>query len=196
MFEDRLTAFADRHLGGRPVPADLRVMLVAQWEGRTDFRDLLDVQFLEPDQLNPLLDTGYLRPEELADPDMQAVNAGAAATAEYAKLIAEGGKGWIGYWFHPDQPADEPVPLLELDTEFTFWSLAGRTLAEACAVEAVQYEDDKRAAFTRLAARLAALGLPLDADDYDAVPEPEFTVDPGALMEELMDAEREKRGLI
>ncbi|MEV3937778.1 hypothetical protein AB0K52_17575 [Glycomyces sp. NPDC049804] len=135
MFEDRLAAFANQHLEGRPVPADLRVMLLAQWEGRNDFRDLLDLQFFEPDQLNPLFDTSYLRPEELADPDMQAVNAGAAATAEYAELIAEGGKGWIGYWFHPGQPADQPAPLLELDTEFTFWSLAGRTLAEACAVE-------------------------------------------------------------
>jgi hypothetical protein len=195
MFEDRLAEFSRERLDGRSIPADLRMMLVAQWENRTDFRDLLGVAFFEPGRVSPLLDTSYLREEELADPEMQAVNAGAAALAEYVKLVAEGGKGWIGYWLHPDEPADRPVPLLELDTEFTFWGLSGRTLAEACAVEAVRYEEDQREAFSVLKSRLAQLGLDLDADDYDAVYEPDSNMDPGELMDELTEAERERRGL-
>lgn len=196
MFEDRLAEFSRERLDGRPIPADLRVMLLAQWENRPDFRDLLGLVFFEPGRVHPLLDTSYLREEELADPEMQAVNAGAAALAEYVKLVAEGGKGWIGYWLHPHEPADRPVPLLVLDTEFTFWGMSGRTLAEACAVDAVSYEEDQREAFSLLKARLAQLGLTLDAADYDAVYEPEFNVDPDELMDELTESERERRGLV
>lgn len=196
MFEEQLAEFSRERLGGRPIPADLRVMLLAQWENRTDLRDLLGLVFFETGRANPLLDTSYLREDELADPEMQAVNAVAEALAEYVQLVAEGGKGWIGYWLHPGEPVDQPVPILELDTEFTFWGMSGRTLAEACAVDAVRYEEDQREAFSLLKARLARLGLELDAADYDAVHEPEFNVDPGELMDELTEAERERRGLV
>ncbi|MFF5258963.1 hypothetical protein ACFY4C_08455 [Actinomadura viridis] len=197
MHEERLAEFSRERLDGRPIPDDLRAMLVAQWEGRTDFRFLLDITFFEPGQLSPLLDTGYLTEKELADPEMQAVNAGAAEMSKYAKFVAEGGKGWIGYWTHPDEPADVPPPIIELDTEFTFWNLAGRTLAEACASERAHYQDepDERVAFAQLADRLAELGLPLGTRDYDALHDPEYTVAPEQLMEDLIDAERKKRGL-
>ncbi|MGY4907787.1 hypothetical protein [Streptomyces sp. 900116325] len=41
---------------------------------------------------------------------MQAVNAGAAEMAKYVELVAKGGKGWIGYWLHPDEPVDWRSP--------------------------------------------------------------------------------------
>lgn len=197
MFEERLADFSRERLDGRPLPADLRTMLMAQWAGRADFRDVLDLTFLEPGQLNPLLDTSYLSEAELADPEMQAVNAGAAQMATYVKIVAEGGKGWIGYWLHPDEPADRPWPVIELDTEFSYWGMVGSTLAEACLAEHIRYQDepDEQAAFSRLAARLAELGLPLDVQDYDALHEPELTVDPEELTEELIDIERARRGL-
>ncbi|MBB4788330.1 hypothetical protein [Streptomyces rapamycinicus] len=47
MFEERLAQFSRDRLDGRPVPDDVRVMLVAQWEARTDFSALLGMTFLE-----------------------------------------------------------------------------------------------------------------------------------------------------
>ncbi|WP_327350673.1 hypothetical protein [Streptomyces sp. NBC_01304] len=197
MYDERLAEFSRERLDGRPLPDDLRVLLVAQWEGRKDFTHLLDLDFFEAGEVHPLLDTSYLSEKELADPEMQAVNAGAAEMAKYVKLVAKGGKGWIGYWLHPDEPADRAWHLIELDTEFTFWGLVGLTLAEGSAAEQASYQDepDERIAFTQLAAELAELGLPLSTQDYDALDDTEYTVAPEELMEELIATEREKRGL-
>lgn len=197
MFEERLAEFSRERLDGLPIPDDLRTMLVAQWENRTEFRHLLDLEFFESGQLSPLLDTSYLSAARLADPEMQAINAGAAEMAKYVKLVAKGGKGWIGYWIHPDDPTDRPLPIIELDTEFSYWSMEGSTLAEACAADRAQYheEPDERAAFSLVSAQLAELGLPLSGQDYDDLYAPEYAVDPEELTEELIDAERAKRGI-
>ncbi|MFF5932534.1 hypothetical protein [Streptomyces sp. NPDC012508] len=197
MYDEQLAEFSRERLDGRPIPDDLRVLLVAQWEGRTDFTRLLDLDFFEAGEVHPLLDTSYLSEKELADPEMQAVNAAAAEMATYVKLVAKGGKGWLGYWLHPDEPADRPWHLTELDTEFTFWSLVGLTLTEGAAAGRASYRDepDERIAFTQLAAELAEIGLPLSTRDYDALDDTEYRVDPEELMEELIEAEREKRGL-
>lgn len=197
MYDERLAEFSRERLDGRPIPDDLRVLLVAQWEGRTDFTRLLDLDFFEAGEVHPLLDTSYLSDTELADPEMQAVNAAGAEMATYVRLVAKGGKGWIGYWLHPDEPADRAWRLVELDTEFTFWSPVGLTLTEGAAGERASYQDepDERIAFTQLAAELAELGLPLGTQDYDALDDTEYGVVPEKLMEELIEAEREKRGL-
>ncbi|MEU6845629.1 hypothetical protein ABZ930_27515 [Streptomyces sp. NPDC046716] len=197
MYDERLATFSRERLDGRPMPDDLRALLVAQWQGRTDFAHLLDLDFLEAGEVHPLLDTSYLSATELADPEMQAVNAGAAEMAKYVKLVAKGGKGWIGYWLHPDEPEGRAWHLIELDTEFTFWGLAGRTLTEGAAAAQASRQDEpgERFVFTQLAAELAELGLPLSTQDYDALDDAEYTVDPQELMEELIEAEREKLGL-
>ncbi|MFC9621429.1 hypothetical protein ACFTXM_16020 [Streptomyces sp. NPDC056930] len=197
MHDERLAEFSRERLDGRPIPDDLRVLLVAQWEGRTEFTRLLDLEFFEAGEVHPLLDTSYLSEKELADPEMQAVNAAAAEMAKYVKLVAKGGKGWLGYWLHPDEPADRAWHPIELDTEFTFWGLAGLALTEGVAAERAHYRDepDERIAFTQLAAELAGLGLPLSTQDYDTLDDTGYTVDPEELMEELTEAEREKHGL-
>ncbi|MFC8270852.1 hypothetical protein ACFUIZ_34835 [Streptomyces cinereoruber] len=197
MHHERLAEFSRERLDSRPVPKDVQALLVAQWEGRTDFTNLLDLVFFEEGEVHPLLDTSYLSEDELADPEMQAINAAAAEMARYVKLVAKGGKGWIGYWLHPDEPADRSWPLIELDTEFTFWRLDGLTLTEGVASERAsqQEEFDTRIAFTQLAAELAELGLLLDTQDHDVLHETKYEVSPEGLMEELIEAEREKRGL-
>ncbi|MER5747258.1 hypothetical protein ABT097_28810 [Streptomyces sp. NPDC002225] len=62
MYDERLAAFSRDRLDGRPVPDDLRVLLIAQWEGRTDLARLLGLEFFEPGEVHPLLDTSYLTP--------------------------------------------------------------------------------------------------------------------------------------
>lgn len=197
MYEERFAEFSRERLDGRPIPDDLRVLLVAQWEGRADLARVLGLEFFEAGEVHPLLDTSYLGEKELADPEMRAVNAAAAEMARYVKLVAKGGKGWVGYWLHPDEPADRGWQPMELDTEFTFWTMVGRTLTEGVAAERASYRDepDERIAFTLLAAELGLFGLPLSTSDYESLVEAEYRVDPEKLMEELTEAEREKRGL-
>ncbi|MFD7731176.1 hypothetical protein ACFV6F_12425 [Kitasatospora phosalacinea] len=197
MHEERLAAFSRERLDGRPLPDDLRTLLVAQWEGRDAFTRLLRLDLFAPGETHPLLDTDYLSEAELADPEMQCINAAAAQLAAHLKLVARGGRGWVGYWLHPDEPADRGWRPAELDTEFSVRTLPGRTLAEAAAAELAHYRDesDERAGYAALVAELAALGLPLDSREYDALDRTEPRVDPEGLMEELIEAERGRRGL-
>jgi hypothetical protein len=143
MHEERLAEFSHEHLDGqRPAGGAMG----------GPHRYLLDLTSLEPGPTHPA-----------ADPGMQAINAGTAEMSRWANFIAE---GWIGYRMHPDEPADRQPPALELDTEFTYRSLAGCNPAE--------------------------LGLPLSTRDYDALHDPGYVVDPEKLIQELIDAEREK----
>ncbi|MFC3998970.1 hypothetical protein ACFOVU_23825 [Nocardiopsis sediminis] len=195
MSEERLAEFSRERLGGRPVPDDLRVLLTEHWEGRTDLLHLLDLQFLEPGDVHPMLDESYLREEERADISMIAVRAASSAVAEHLHIVARHGKGWVGYWTHPDEPADKPVPLIELDTEFTFWGMEGRSLAEACAADMVRLyddEEDPKEHFARLADTLIEHGVPMSTRDYEEVYEPEIAVDPEELHDEINDAEFER----
>ncbi|WP_343238850.1 hypothetical protein [Streptomyces sp. SID9124] len=197
VYGERLAEFSRERLDGRPVPDDLRALLIAQWEGRDDFARLLGLEFFEPGELHPFLDTGYLSAEELADPEMRAVNAGAARMAAYVKLVAKGGKGWVGYWLHPDEPTAPAWRLIELDTEFTLWHVSGSTLAEGAVAEQAGYQDepDERIAYAQLAAELATLGLPLSTADFDALDDSDYAVDPEKLMESLIEEERARLGL-
>ena len=196
MFDERFAEFSRERLGGDPVPDDLRVLLLAEWQGRTDFRDLLGVKFMEPGQLHPLLDTSYLSAAELADPEMQAVNAGLALMSTHVHIVAEIEDRWIGYWAHPDEPTHRPRPVVMLDTEFSYWLAEGGTLVEALAVEGAHYAElDERSAFARTAGALAELGLSLSTSELAAYEEPEYIVDPTRFGEELIRAERVRRGL-
>ena len=192
MFAERLAEFSRDRLGGLDVPDDLRTMLVAQWEGRTEIGDLLDIRFVEPGEDGPL----YAPPPRRPESESAIVNAGAAAMSAYAKLIAEDGNGnWIGYWVHPDEPSDRPPLIVGRDTEATWFGLPGSTLAQACAAQEAEYQDetDVSRAFADVADRLAALGLEIGTRDHDSLDSTPTVVDPEKLNLELEDAERARR---
>lgn len=195
MYDDRLAEFSRERLGGREVPEDLRIILIGHWDHDEEIIDLFPVEFLEPGAPHPLRDHSYLNERERADPDMQCVVTASNQMAEYVQLVCECRKGWWGYWVHPDQPADEPPPPIELDTEAQYWGLDGRSFAEAYIADTVDDEDDPAAAFAELADRLIALGIPVSTRDYAALESIAEVVDPQRLDEELADAERVKRGL-
>ncbi|MFD8869652.1 hypothetical protein ACFV1F_35905 [Streptomyces sp. NPDC059590] len=102
--------------------------------------------------------------------------------------LAEGGKGWIGYWTHPDEPQDQPTSIVEIDSEATVLSMCGRTLTGACAADLDFYKEGPAAEFARLTDQLAELGVPVGTRDYDALYEPDLAVDPG----ERFDAQRRR----
>ncbi|MFC7328886.1 hypothetical protein [Marinactinospora rubrisoli] len=191
-FDDRITHYSRARLGGLPVPDDLRALLWAHWEGRSDLSDLLHITLLEPDEVHPLLDDSYVREDERDTPSTKAVFAAAREVSRHLHVVARGGKGWIGYWTHPGEPRGRPAPIVEIDTESTFWRMSGRTLAEACAADVAYYTDDPPGEFARLADRLAELGVALSTRDYDALHEPELEVDPDELFDMVNDAEFER----
>ncbi|ADI06497.1 hypothetical protein SBI_03376 [Streptomyces bingchenggensis BCW-1] len=105
-------------------------------------------------------------------------------------MVAEGCRGWIGYWTYSDEPQDQPTPIAEIDTEATVWSMSGRTLTEACAANLAFFNDHPAAELARLADRLATkLGVPVSRRDYDALHVPDLAVDPDVLFDEFNGAE-------
>jgi|GEM_PF-5829277 len=194
MTAERLAEFSRARLGGRNVPDDLRVMLAAQWAGDTSFLEMVGVEFIEADEQHPLLDTSYLRPEELADPEIQSMNAAMATISEHARLVARSDDVWLGYWTHPDEPADREPSIVEVDTEYSFRLHPGRSLAEALVVAASEYSDDEEA-HAELAAAMATAGITGVATDPSEVPEPGSIVDPEDEVRALVIAERATRGL-
>lgn len=86
---------------------------------------------------------------------------------------------------------------MELDTEFIFRATAVRTLTEGVAAGQASYQEEpgERVAFTRIAAELVELGLPLSALEYEAPDEAGHSLDPEKFMKALAEVEREKRGL-
>lgn len=194
MFDDRLAEFSRERLGGREIPEDLRIILIGHWSGDEELVDLVPVELLEEGMPHPLRDHSYLSEKERADPEMQCVMAASEQMAEFVQLVCEGGKGWLGYWTHPDQPGDELIPI-ELDTEAQFWGMDGDNFAIACLVDECLDEDDEQQRFAELTARAIALGIPISTRALDEVEGPPYIHDPNELNARLIEAERANLGL-
>ncbi|MFF5213487.1 hypothetical protein [Streptosporangium sp. NPDC000396] len=193
MLDDRLEQFSRERLGGRPVPDDLRVLLTAQWEGRRGFFKRFGIMFLEPGEVDPLLDHSYLNERDRANPDIMANVAAFGQMTQYLKVVArhEDG-GCYGYWVHPDEPADRPARIIQVDTEGSYRVLNGTTFTEACVAE---YADDRDEMFADTAEEFAELGIPIIARSVADLHKPELLVNPDDVHEELYNTEREKQGM-
>lgn len=194
MGDERWEEFSRERLGGRPVPEDVRVLASAQWEGSGHPFQQFGIALLEPGAPHPLTDTGYLTEKERADPDVMANCAASEAMATYLKAVAQDEDGnFYGYWLHPQQQADrQPPPVIKVDTELTYWTLAGRTFCEACLYD-LSFDDDEL--FAKVAADLARLHIFIpvgSGDGLDVVPADPAPDDVHA---RLYYAERKRLGL-
>ncbi|MER6145959.1 hypothetical protein ABT174_39115 [Streptomyces sparsogenes] len=134
------------------------------------------------------MDDRYLGDRERGDRGSKTVFAAVLEFSQHMHVVgADSGRGWIGYWTHPDAPQGQPTPIVEIDTEATVWNMSGRTLIEACAADLAFCEDDLAVEFTRLTDRLAELGVPASTRDYDA--RLTSRSGPDELFDDLNDAE-------
>lgn len=193
MIAGRLEEFSRERLGGRPVPEDVRILATAQWEGREHPFERFGITILEPGVTNPMTDHSYLSEKERAKPDIMANGVAFERMAEYLKVIAqhEDGEGY-GYWVHPEQRKDQSPPVIKLDTEGTFWVLAGRTFSEAC-LDDISYDDDEL--FVEVAAELAQLHISIPGSSGKDLGELSVSPSPEDVHHRFYNAERERLGL-
>lgn len=176
MHEEGLRRFSRERLGGRPVPEDLRVMLTRLWDGEPEPAAGLRLEILAPGAGHPLLDHSSLTDADRADPDLMANIAAFDRIFEHACFVAiHDEMGPIGYWFHPDEPADRPAPIILLDDEGTFHLLPGTSLAEA---EASYHSTPDEEVYAEIRDSLATFGILLASPTLADIPEPAPAVDP------------------
>jgi hypothetical protein len=196
--EEKLAEYARQRLGGREIPADLRTLLVRQWQPGTadataDPLASMGVTLLEAGEAHDLLDHSYLNDKDRADPDIMANVAAMNSTCEHAAFVARDEDGAaIGYWFGPEKLGTEAAPILKLDTEGTFSLLEGETLSEALLGSHV-FEDAEK--FAQLKETFAKAGIPIGADSWDELPYPRPPTDPGTFHEDRYEENRSKAGL-
>ncbi|MFK3728782.1 hypothetical protein ACI2LJ_00770 [Streptomyces sp. NPDC088090] len=194
MDDERWEEFSRERLGGFPVPEDVRVLATAQWEGRGHCFERFGITLLEPGARHPLTDIDYLSEEERADPEIAANCAAAERMTHYLKAVAQDEDGnFYGYWLHPRQHLDrQPPPVVKVDTEWTYATLGGRTLSEACLYD-VAFEDDEL--FAELAEELARLHIAVPARSRRDLEVPSADPDPEDVHEQLFRARRRELGL-
>jgi hypothetical protein len=196
MWEDRLEQFARERLGGRPVPVDLRVLLESTWNGDSGPIDELGLSFLEPGVPNPMLDVGYLNETDWANPDIAANVAAIQEVARYVGPVAITDNGdLLGYWLHPDQPADRPLRTFRYDTEGQCSVFGQCSLAETIVITHLDPDDESYAAVLDDFERL---GVPVSTRDWAELEDildddPHFAVTPGELHSVLYEAEKARR---
>jgi hypothetical protein len=193
MVDERIVEFGRERLPGRPVPDDLAILLAAQWDGNDAPLQALEIEFLAPGQTLELVDHSYLREKDRANPDIMANVAAMDEVSRHIAYVGEGLNGAaLGYWLHPDEPADRPAPVVRLDTEGQFDILDGTTFAEAV-VGCWVHDDDEW--FGRLADQFESLGVPMPVRRWADLVRPTVVVDPGTWHHRLFYAERGRRGL-
>jgi hypothetical protein len=155
--DERILEFGRERLGGRPVPDDLAILLEAQWSGNDGPLSALEIRFFAPGQTNTLIDHSYLNDRDRANPDTMANVAAIDQVNQYIGFVAEGLNGAaLGYWLHPEEPADRPAPIVSFDTEGEYELLNGAYFAEAVVGKWV-FDDDEW--FGRLADGFEVLGV-------------------------------------
>jgi hypothetical protein len=196
--EERLAEYGRQRLGGRELPADLRTLLVLQWqrgaaEGAADPLEAMGVTLLEPGETHDLLDHSYLNATDRANPDIMANVAAMQSTCEHAVFVARDEDGAIiGYWLGPENLGIDAAPILKVDSEGQFALLEGTTLSEALLGNHV-FEDTER--FAALKADFAKVGIAISGDSWDDLAYPKAKTDPGVFHEKRYVENRSKAGL-
>jgi hypothetical protein len=162
-------------LGGMAMPADLRAMALLDWGPPPHLW-----QFLE----RTVTDNG----------DSGSVNDGAAGVADrellrHSAMVASGAQvSSIGYWLHPDEPAREFTPIVEIGDDPWEWRIlaTGCTLVEAMIWHFCRRDDEyDDVMFEEYAEPLRSHGVPVvrRGDPLGVV-----SVDPYNLWEQTYEA--------
>lgn len=131
--------FAAQHLGGRPVPDDLRRLLELQARdaasGRTNPLKEAGVTFLDSDKPPALVAAALRGRDDLEGIARLACAQAMADVVRMSGFVAEDADGAaIGYWFGPEQTPIEAAPLMRFDDSGSFSVAPGNGIADAVLV--------------------------------------------------------------
>jgi len=197
--EENVAKFGQFRLGGRPVPEDLRAMLMAYWTDEPEVGRLFhdwELDFLDPYEATWLDDLAEVDADGPEPPRTADGLAGAAVDAGYAELARHiafvgtwNNNSLFGYWLHPQEEFGEFPPVIEVDSEAEI-SILGRdcNLAEALTGTSAEGDD---ARFDRLAQMLRNAGVPVERRGRYGR-SLELTVHPEVVYEEARKRELER----
>ncbi|MGP0090314.1 MAG: hypothetical protein ACLPKB_10225 [Xanthobacteraceae bacterium] len=178
-----ITEFSASHLGGRPVPNDLRLLLEMQRSGAVG-GDLLGVRFLMGNQRPAQADVECSGRNDLSGPDRIAHAQAMTDMLRYSGFIAEDNEGGaLGYWFGPSQYAIDTAPIMRLDRAGVFSVLRGKGIAEVVSVLAAHGDEG---IFAGLRDQLSRHGLHITPASLAAIGVPACSPTPQAVYQQLL----------
>jgi len=197
----KVEAFQRIRLRGRPMPEDLRRLLVAYWEDHPtaarvfrvwelDFLDPYDGSWLE-DRAEEVDDAVGPGPIDRNSIDSAAVDAAYREVVRHTAVLGTWqNKSLFGYWWHPDEPGGPWPPIIQIDSEAEISVIARDcSLAEALVGGSAEEND---AHFDQLAAMLRDAGIPVEKrgryrSRYGE--SPDLAVDPETFCEAVRERE-------
>jgi len=187
---DPIVQYATQHLGGRPVPDDLRKLLEAQWgdaaTGRSNPLKHAGVEFIEGDRMPRLVAAECAGRDDLEAARRLAYAQAMRDMVRYSGFVAQDAAGEaIGYWFSPDRIPIEAAPPLLFDTNNHFCLLCGNSIAEAILVIASQGNNQT---FSELRDYLNELGVRIAARTVQEVQRRHCPLPPQTTFEQLIQA--------
>jgi hypothetical protein len=185
---DPITQFAERHLGGRAVPSDLRKLVEPQRDAAAsserDFLKSAGVTMLDGDRMPALIAAIVSGRDNLDSANRLAYAQAMGEMLRYCGFVAEGVTGdAIGYWFSPDPIPIDTAPLLRFDTEGHFSILPGNSIAEGILFTGCRGDEQ---AFGTLRKQLNHMGLDIPAGTISDLRPRECALDPEATYQRLV----------
>jgi hypothetical protein len=187
---DPCLRFAAQHLGGRPMPHDLRKLLNLQWSdvdaGSPHRLMRASVTFLRDGRLPALIEAECRGRDDFDGPARLAHAQAMTDMVRYSGFVAEQADGSaLGYWFGPDRTEIEIASLMRFDANGHFSILRGHGIAEVILVATSQGNERT---FSELRQYLNRAGFGIAAVTIDDIPSAECLPLPQVFYERLVRA--------
>jgi hypothetical protein len=168
------------------LPADARIWLDRHAAGDdTPWQDL-GLRWITTGTEDSFFDTSYLTPDDLANPDIAANVTAIAETIALVTWLVEVDQKVIGYWRGPDGTPAATAPLVEHDTEGSFYLVGARSISEFLAQESAEYDDN----WDEVVEACRAAGVTGELRDIYEWKNPQVEVDPRDFHEQRYELHR------
>ena len=183
-----ISEFSAVHLGGRPAPADLRLLLEMQWSA-VGASNSLQVRFLAANQAPAQVAAEISGRDDLAGLERMARAQAMTDMFRDSGFVAECGDGAaLGYWFGPSHCPIDAAPILQFHRKGVFSILPGNGIAEA--ILALAADGDQRR-FAEMRDHLDRHGLHIIPNALAAIRVPVCSPTPQTVYEQLLAKYRE-----
>jgi len=179
--------FSDQHLGSRPIPRNLQILLELQRKGTSQLRTM-GITFLESNRLPRLIESECEGRDDLEGIVRASVAGAMRDMSRMIGFVGEFGEGnALGYWFGPDHLSIETAPLISFGEKDRFSIIPGQGIVEAVLVVASAGSAEK---FGGLRKYLENVGLSVLAPTLADIRQPHVSTSPQTVYQQLIQSYR------
>jgi hypothetical protein len=176
--------YSSHHLGNRPIPNDLRMLLEMQLNGAISANCLHGIRFLDGDRNATIIEMECSGRNDLAGISKLAHAQAMADMVQMTGFVAEDGDdSAIGYWFGPAQSRIDDAPLIQFNRTRGFSVLPGAGIAETVLALASHCDDRVLVQVRKL---FGQFGLQIAATSLQGVAIPFCSPTPQTIYEQLV----------